>query len=277
MEKISILKNNFYYLKNDNSIKSLIISKNEIETLELKNYVLLLNSKNYYKYENKYNLIEIIEDIDLNKLKNIKTLENFDIFELANHISSKVFKKNIKLNNVIKEESYTDYQLKIKPYIESIYKDNTHWIYEIINGNREQENVLYQDDDFIILKELSMINSKNFYVLGFPIKKITCLREIKKSDLELLDTIVDKIKIFAKSISNIESDKLYIFFHYHPSFYQLHIHCTYIGNQLISNKFLRYHLYDKVKNNILKDENFYKKILHFEIPDNHVICKLLEK
>ena len=109
------------------------------------------------------------------------------------------------------------------------------------------------------------------------LKKITCLREITKSDIPLLDSIVEKMKKLAVEISNIKSENLYFFFHYHPSFYHLHIHCTFIENQLISNKFLRYHFYNEVKNNILKDKNFYKKNnMYFEIPLNHIICKLLK-
>ena len=84
------------------------------------------------------------------------------------------------------------------------------------------------------------------------------------------------MKILAKSISNIKEENLYIF-HYHPSFYHLHLHCTFIENQTMSNKFLRYYLYDKVRTNILEDNNYYKKkTLFFEIPKNHIICKLLK-
>tara|TARA_B110000977_G_C10983747_1_gene457138 strand:- start:350 stop:1183 length:834 start_codon:yes stop_codon:yes gene_type:complete len=276
MEELIIIKNKYYYLKNKNLIKSLVISKNEIKSLNLNNYILLLNSKNYYKYKNNNNVLEIIEDINLKKLNEIDNFENYDALELCNIISSKLSKNDNKLNYIIKTESYDKYCEIIKPYIESIYEENTLWIHEIIKGNREKENVIFKDSKIIILKELSMINNKKFYLLGFPLKKITCLREITKTDIPLLDSIVEKMKKLALQISNIKSENLYFFFHYHPSFYHLHIHCTFIENQLISNKFLRYHFYTEVKNNILKDKNFYKKNnLYFEIPINHIICKLL--
>ena len=129
----------------------------------------------------------------------------------------------------------------------------------------------------IILKELSMVSSNKFYIIGFPIKKITCLREIKREDLPLLDKLVNKMIEIAKQVSNIDSKSLYTFFHYHPSFYHLHLHCTFINNININGKFLRYHFYDMVKNNLLRNKSYYKRNdLYFEIPKNHIICSLLK-
>lgn len=264
MEKISIAKNKFYYLKKDSDTKNLIISNNELDEFDLSSFTLLLHCKNYYKYSNGNIIIEVIEDINLDKLKNnLNNLNELDSFELSNHIASNLFKKDKKLLYVIVKETSKDYKKKIKPYIESIYEENTHWIHEIIKGNREKENILYQNKNYIILKELSMVSPNRFYILGFPIKKITCLRDIKVNDIIYLDEIVTKMKILAKSISNINEENLYIFFHYHPSFYHLHLHCTFIENQTMSNKFLRYYLYDKVRTNILEDNNYYKKKHYF--------------
>ena len=182
------------------------------------------------------------------------------------------------INYIIKRETADKYFNNIKPYIESIYDENTSWIKDIINGKKEQENIIYIDDEMLILKELSMNNLKKFYILGFPIKKIYNMREITKKDILILDKLVLKMREIAEKTYNIPKESLYNFFHYHPSFYHLHIHCTFIMNPILSNKFLRHHLYERVRGNILKDKNYYKKkSLYFEIPKNHIITKLLDK
>ena len=52
-------------------------------------------------------------------------------------ISQVIFLKKIK-NYICCSKTGKDYK-KIKPYIESIYEENTHWIHEIIKGNRKRK------------------------------------------------------------------------------------------------------------------------------------------
>ena len=76
----------------------------------------------------------------------------------------------------------------------------------------------------------------------------------------------------------LTEDNLYFFFHYHPSFYHLHIHCAIISNDAISNKHFRCKMLDNVIYNLQKDGNYYiKNSIDFEIPDYHIIVKLLNK
>tara|TARA_B110000908_G_scaffold122496_1_gene143666 strand:- start:459 stop:1301 length:843 start_codon:yes stop_codon:yes gene_type:complete len=278
MDKLNLLtkikKKNYFYYNDVNKI-NLVISNKLISNLNLNHFTVSFNSNNIIRYINKDIVIEIIHNINLKKLKDL-VIENLDIHQIAKFISNPTDVQNNKLNYIIKKESYQDYKKNIKPYIKSIYKENTNWIWEIIKGNREKENILYQDNDVIILKDLSMTDNNNFYIIGFPIKKITCLREITKADLPVLDKLVTIMNNLAKTIGGFDPQNLYNFFHYHPSFYHLHLHCTFINNLNITGKFLRYHIYDIVKNNLLKNKNYYKKTdLYFEIPKNHIICNLL--
>ena len=158
--------------------------------------------------------MEIIYDINLKKLDEIINLDNLDIFQLSNLVCDNNNNK-VKINKIeyiILKENYSDYKKKVKPYIESIYDENTNWLHEIIKGNREKENILFQDKDVIILKEFSMVNTKNFYILGFPIKKITSLREITRNDLTILDKLVNLMNAFGEKMANLQPANLYRFF-----------------------------------------------------------------
>tara|TARA_B110000879_G_scaffold207122_1_gene290257 strand:+ start:799 stop:1638 length:840 start_codon:yes stop_codon:yes gene_type:complete len=279
MDKIKLKKNtikNYYYF-NEDEIVNLLISNNKISDFDFSSFFIILNNINFIKYKKENTVVDIIYDIDMTKIDSLKNIDELDIFQLSNLICNSNKIKINKIDYIIVKESYSKYKKNVKPYIESIYKDNTKWLHDIIKGNREQENILYQDNDIIILKELSMNNTKNFYIIGFPKKKITCIREITRDDLKVLDKLVKCMNTFGEKMANLKSDNLYNFFHYHPSFYHLHIHCTFIENPILNNKFLRSHLYEIVKNNIIKNKNFYRKDLYFEIPKNHIICDILKK
>lgn len=278
MDKIKVLNKKTikkYYYFNDNEIINLIICNQNINDFNFESYSIILNNSNVIKYKKENIIVDIIYDVNLKKLDDIKNIDELDIFQLSNLVCNSNKVKINKIDYIIIKESYSDYKKKIRPYIESNYTDNTNWLHEIIKGNREKENILYQDKDVIILKELSMVNTKNFYILGFPIKKITCLREITRDDLLILDKLVNLMNAFGEKMANLKPNNLYHFFHYHPSFYHLHLHCTFVENPILTGKFLRLYLYEIVKNNISKNKNFYKKDLYFEIPKNHIICDLL--
>lgn len=279
MEKIDKEKSdrNYYFLSNEDNIR-LIISKIELFEFNEDEYIVKLVSKNLTIYLKNDDEIFVIDNIDIKKYNEIDNICNINIFELSYLISKKDYNFKKDFNYIIKKETAQDYLKKVKPYIEKIYEENTIWIKDIIDGKKEKENVVYIDNEMLILKELSMNNLNKFYLLGFPLNKIYNIRDIKKKDILVLDRIVLKMKEIALDRYNIPKESLYNFFHYHPSFYHLHIHCTFIMNPIISNKFLRHHLYERVRSNIIKDKNYYnKKSLYFEIPKNHIIVKLLEK
>ena len=278
MNEIKVLKKKSkkkYYHFNENESVNLIISNKDISDFDFSSYSIILNNDNIVKYKKNDTILEIIYNINLKKLDDVKNIDKLDIFQLSNLVCNQNKVKINKIEYIIMKENYSDYKKKIKPYIESIYSDNTNWLHEIINGNREKDNILYQDKDIIILKEFSMVNTKNFYVLGFPIKKITTLREITRNDIIVLDKLVNLMNAFGEKMANLQPANMYHFFHYHPSFYHLHLHCTFIENPILNGKFLRLYLYEIVKNNLQKNKNFYKKDLFFEIPKNHIICDLL--
>ena len=177
---------------------------------------------------------------------------------------------------IIINETKKDYNNKIKPYIEKIYFENTKWIYNIFDGKAEKENVIFRNENFIICKDIEWTSDsfKDFYILGFPFKNIKSIRDLRYDDISMLKEMKKEMILFANKYKLDESN-LYFFFHYHPSFYHLHLHCSIITSKDLSCKFYRHYMLDDVIEKLEKDSYYYlNSTLTFEIPDYHIICKL---
>lgn len=268
----------YYYigLYYNNEVFIISNKKLDLEKSNLEDLTIILQSRNVIKLLDNDNQIIIVNNFSKKKLNNIN-LKNItkdeDIIDLIETKSN----KKINLKYCLLEETYKNYNKKIKPYIKSIYKLNTKWIYDIISFKKEINKIIFDCDDFIIVKELSMVNSNTFYLLGFPkIENIYTIRELKKKDLIWLESMKNKFEEIALKLYGFSKNELCLFFHYHPSFYYIHLHCTFIGNSIIDNKFQRNILYQDIRLNLLNNKNYYKKTFYFEIPKNHILQKLIK-
>ena len=187
-------------------------------------------------------------------------------------------KINSKSKYIIIKESANDYQNLILPYIKGIYSSNIKWIIDIIYHDRESEKILYRNKEFLVIKDISWTDDKskkNFYVLVIPEEKIKTIRDLRKKHIPLLKSMKQK-SIDVASAYGIDENQLYFFFHYHPSFYHLHLHCCIINNPELSTKYFRCKMLETIISNLERNSNYYKNAdILFEIPSNHIIAKLL--
>lgn len=104
---------------------------------------------------------------------------------------------------------------------EECKKPHKQWIYEIIDGRREQQSILYQDPEsrFLILPSTSDLRRRPRGYIGiFTDKTLRTIRDLRKKHIDLIvDACNAAAKILPRSFSHAS-------FHYHPSVYQLHIH-----------------------------------------------------
>ena len=227
--------------------------------------------------DNNNNIITVVINFCKNKLKNINLKNIIDDIELINLIKSDKEKNMINLKYCLIEETFEDYNSKVLPYIKKIYENNTKWVYDILTYQKEINNILFDCKDFIIVKEPNFRNYESFYILGFPKKEfLYTIRELKKQDIKWLKEMKIKMEEIADKLYGYKSEELYFFFHYHPSFYYLHLHCTYIGNNSLDNKFQRNILLQDVIQNLSNNKKFYTKSFYFEIPKNHILHKLIK-
>lgn len=226
-------------------------------------------------------------EIDKIKLDLSKTQfdnENYWTFDIndkkINVICQKEhLKDNPKDKYITIMENKEDYNNIILPYINNIYKANTKWILDILNKKTELKKILLNDTKFMIIKDKNWVdnNKKNFYVLAIPRQDIKTIRDLRAKHIDILLKMRDScIKIASEN--GINENELYFFFHYHPSFYHLHLHCCIINHNSLTSKYFRCKMLDTVLINLKYKSNYYRDSqIKFEIPEKHIIAKLLSK
>ena len=100
------------------------------------------------------------------------------------------------------------------------------WMRNIITGKREQEYILYQDDDFVFMPDIKWDgNPTSAYCLAIAKDaNIKSIRDLTSEHIPMLEHIYKTgISIMEKKYE-VSEDSLRVYFHYHPTYWQLHIH-----------------------------------------------------
>ena len=176
-----------------------------------------------------------------------------------------------KLNN-LKMESYTDY-LKL-----NVQNEDKKWIYNIIDHLSESENILFENNNIIIIPDYKWAGSKDTLLTNlnttkknnldslhilciFKDKSLFSIRELTQNHIPLLE---EAIEFGCKTITEkygIKNENLIIYFHYHPSVWQLHLHYMILNNDNTSSYSLpRAHSVKSIIQNIRLDSDYYKKV-----------------
>ena len=178
---------------------------------------------------------------------------------------------------IIIHETKNQYNNKILPYINSIFTENTKWIYNMINKEYEKDKLIFKDEEIFVCKDLvwKTDDIENFYILAFPIQKLKTIRDLRKKHIPILQKM-KQLCVETAANFDLNENQLYFFFHYHPSFYHLHLHCCIINHKELSPKFLRCKMLHSVIKNLERNSYYYKNsTIDFEIPESHIIVKLL--
>jgi len=152
-------------------------------------------------------------------------------------------------------ETYNEY-LKINKNI------NIEWIYNIIDHKAETEDIIYENKDIIIIPNYNWNrDNNNLHVLGiFKDKRLKSIRDLRNEHIEILEESIKNGKNIIKDKYNFDINNLIIYFHYHPTVWQLHIH--FINKNYISDSYTlpRAQLASTVIENIKIDSEYYKKV-----------------
>ena len=189
------------------------------------------------------------------------------------------FKDNPKDKYITITETKEEYITKVLPYINNIFVLNTKWIFNILSKKEQLNTILIETPKLMVIKDTNWHNDlvQSFYILAIPHDKIKTLRDLRSKHVELLENMKKECIAVAKA-NYIDEEQLYFFFHYHPSFYQLHLHCCIINHPSLTSKYHRCNMLDNVIENIKRNSYYYKNAtMKFEIPDRHVIVRLLSK
>lgn len=135
---------------------------------------------------------------------------------------------------VLVTETAKMYKSATLPEIEA--KGFVDWIANIINGKAEQDNILHQDSHCIILPNFSWdfqhrysnSEASDLYILAIcKDSKIRTIRDLTSAHLPMLHSIREA-SIKVASTYGVNSEFLRLYFHYIPSFYQLHLHVAHV-------------------------------------------------
>jgi len=185
----------------------------------------------------------------------------------------------LKAENVVFEETKYDYEKISLPYINSIFEKNIKWINKLIFNNSEEHKVLLRTKSYVICKDIIWRNENNsqFYILAFPVKQIKTIRDLDHTDIDLLEEIKTQCINIAKTYG-ISKEKLRMYFHYHPSYYQLHLHVCVNTHPALEFQLLRNYNLDLIIEKIkIKSEYWKNTSLKFELLSGTKLYNLLKK
>ena len=137
------------------------------------------------------------------------------------------------------------------------------WIYDILDGKAEQEDILYKNNLFLIIPtDHANSSTKNkLHILAIPTDiTLRTLRNLRAKDIPLLEMMKQKTLEIIKEKFNLEEHSLKMYFHYRPSTYHLHIHFVNIDKRLGSSVEYSHDL-DLVIYNLKIKDNYYEDVI----------------
>jgi len=127
-----------------------------------------------------------------------------------------------------------------------------------VNG-KTNEKIIYQCSEFVMVRDITWTNEnlkEMHYLIIFTDPNLYSIRDLNQKHVKLLLDIVQIGKQKISELHNINLIDLEIYFHYHPSIWQLHMH--FASNTIVDiyhKKFIVNHVID----NLINDNNYYKK------------------
>jgi len=185
----------------------------------------------------------------------------------------------LKADTEIFIESKDDYKKITLPYINSIRDKNIKWINGLLYNKSEESLVIKRTTEWVITKDIIWKNSDpaNFYILAIPFKQIKTIRELTQDDIPLLEELKTECEQIAKTFG-IEKNKLYMYFHYHPSYYQLHLLVSITDHPSLETNYFRHIFLEDVIEGLKKDTKYWTNLtLKFELLSGTKLYKLLKE
>jgi m7GpppX diphosphatase len=139
------------------------------------------------------------------------------------------YDKYVRCNKIIVDETIEYYNTITLP---NAIKTDKQWIYEILDNGAEKERIIYEDNNFVLIQDMKWpgLNINDIHILAVIRRKdILSIRDLDETNVNLIEKIdeISKQQIFNKY--NIPIEKIRSYFHYHPSFWHLHIHFNTYG------------------------------------------------
>eukprot|EP00607_Mallomonas_marina_P009521 CAMPEP_0182417908 /NCGR_PEP_ID=MMETSP1167-20130531/2358_1 /TAXON_ID=2988 /ORGANISM="Mallomonas Sp, Strain CCMP3275" /LENGTH=352 /DNA_ID=CAMNT_0024591767 /DNA_START=20 /DNA_END=1078 /DNA_ORIENTATION=+ len=159
-------------------------------------------------------------------------------------------KRHTRVQMHIINESYEMYETIVKPTI--LDTKNIEWVYNILDGKKETDRVLYADKDaesgFMLIIDTKWRDhpdtstSKEEWKTHPSVKNLYCqalvnnrelrsIRDLRGHHADMLENLLKKSLETIEEVYGIRRTEIRVFIHYPPQFYHMHVHFTRVGNE----------------------------------------------
>lgn len=196
----------------------------------------------------------------------------------------KMIQKYSEQKFILVRETPEIYQQVIKPlYIDKIDSKENEWIYNVLEHKKEVENIIFENEHFILQKDFkfNLEDKETLYCLALPQDRtLKSLRDINADHLPLLKSILENSFKALKETFGIDPTQIRAHFHYHPTFWHLHVHFCHEKMLQKSSAFLGRSIFleEVIENLELFDPNYYqKRTMMVQVGERTKIFKLLQE
>lgn len=132
------------------------------------------------------------------------------------------------------------YRKYVRPYMSNCREEGRlDWIFNIIEGRSEQENVLYRsqeenkNNDYLLLPDLNWDRKTigNLHLLAIVERRdIWSARDLTKKHVSWLRNLRSTLaSSVTKLYEGVEDDMLKFYIHYQPTYYHFHVHIVHVN------------------------------------------------
>ncbi|KAK8161969.1 HIT-like domain-containing protein [Phyllosticta citrichinensis] len=129
------------------------------------------------------------------------------------------------------------YKNHVRPYIEKQRGEGRlDWIFNIIEGRTEEEDVFYREhgeEGFLVLPDLNWDRKTmtSLHLLGLVERRdIWSVRDLQKRHVTWLKHMREKLlEATVKLYPELEKDQLKLYVHYQPTYHHFHIHIVHVA------------------------------------------------
>ncbi|KIY63788.1 HIT-like protein [Cylindrobasidium torrendii FP15055 ss-10] len=119
-----------------------------------------------------------------------------------------------------------------KPYIDAFPPERTKWVTKILDGESEQEAVLFNCPEYLILPDMKwdLHTLSSLYLVAISRDPtIRSLRDLRVEHVPLLKSIRDNAYEVVRNKWDMGPGSLRMWIHYQPSYYHFHVHIASTG------------------------------------------------
>jgi m7GpppX diphosphatase len=197
---------------------------------------------------NNFSTIELLKDNDIYKTFTASGKPDTSFsrckLDLIYPASQKHFEKYSAHLSVLIEETADEYTRVTQLYVLRQPPERLNWIWNLfshkdVDPGTLKEHILLHDEDestgFLLVTDYKWneLDVNELYCLAMPKRRdLKTIRDLTAEHLPLLKHMRQSILCKLREEYSVSPDQIRLYFHYHPTYYYLHIHCVHIHTKV---------------------------------------------